>query len=121
MVNTSGNTVVANRINQGCKVTGNMEADTDIRIDGSINGNIICPSKVVIGQEGEVVGDIRCGDLTIEGKVKGNIDCSGTLYFRKTCRFEGEVRFVKLIVEEGADIRASLTRTLENGSSEGAA
>jgi cytoskeletal protein CcmA (bactofilin family) len=119
VVNTSGNTVVANRLNQGCRVEGNLFADTDIRIDGSINGDIICSSRVVIGQVGEVTGNLECADLTIEGKVQGNINCSGTLYFRKSAYFEGEVRFVKLIVEDGADIRASLTRISQNGISDG--
>lgn len=118
VVNTSGNTVVANRINQGCSVQGNIVSDTDIRIDGIITGDITCSSKVVIGQGGELKGNLECGDLTIEGKVLGNINCSGTLYFRKSAYFEGEVRFVKLIVEDGADIRASLTRIAQNGTSE---
>lgn len=119
VVNTSGNTVVANRINQGCRVEGNIISDTDIRIDGNITGDIICSSRVVIGQGGEVNGNLECGDLTIEGKVSGNANCSGTLYFRKSAYFEGKVRFVKLIVEDGADIRASLTRIAQNGITDG--
>lgn len=119
VVNTSGNTVVANRINQGCIVEGNINSDTDIRIDGIITGDITCSSRVVIGQGGEVKGNIECGDLTIEGRVWGNANCSGTLYFRKSAYFEGEVRFVKLIVEDGADIRASLTRIAQNETAQG--
>lgn len=104
-----GNTVVANRINQGCSLHGDLNADTDIRIDGCIKGNIACTSKVVIGVTGEVEGNIECTDLTIEGKLKGLVLSSGTLYFRKTSYFEGQVSFVKLIVEDGAEIKASLT------------
>ena len=109
VVNTMGNTVVANRINQGCSLHGDLNADTDIRIDGLIKGNIACTSKVVIGVTGEVEGNIDCTDLTIEGKLKGLVRSSGTLYFRKTSYFEGEVSFIKLIVEDGAEIKASLT------------
>lgn len=110
VVNALGETVVANRINNGCVLTGNLFSDTDFRIDGKINGNVTCTSKVVIGPTGEVLGDIDCTDFTIEGKVIGNVRASGTLYFRKTCFFEGSVRFMKLIVEEGAEIHADLTR-----------
>jgi len=109
VVNADGATVVANRINNGCVVTGRLTSDTDFRIDGKIYGDIDCNAKVVIGATGEVHGDIRCTDLTIEGSVTGNVYASGTLYFRKSCFFGGrEVHFVKLIVEEGADIKATL-------------
>jgi cytoskeletal protein CcmA (bactofilin family) len=110
VVNALGETVVANRINNGCVLTGHLFSDTDFRIDGKVNGNVTCTSKVVIGPTGEVHGDIDCTDLTIEGRVFGSARSAGTLYFRKTAFFEGTVRFIKLIVEEGADIKADLTR-----------
>ncbi|HNI32042.1 MAG TPA: polymer-forming cytoskeletal protein, partial [Chitinophagales bacterium] len=46
--------------------------------------------------------------LTVEGKVKGNLDINGTLYFRSTALYEGDVKYKKLIVEEGATINGSL-------------
>jgi cytoskeletal protein CcmA (bactofilin family) len=110
VVNAFGETVVANRINNGCIITGHLFSDTDFRIDGKINGNVTCTSKVVIGPTGEVHGDIDCTDLTMEGRVFGQLRVAGTLYFRKTAFFEGQVKFIKLIVEEGADINADLTR-----------
>lgn len=101
-------TMVANKINEGTTIVGNIEAATDIRIDGKINGNIICSSKVVIGNSANVQGNIKCTDLTIEGKIKGNIEINGTLFFRSNANFEGDVKYKKLIVEEGAVIIGSL-------------
>lgn len=116
VVNASGGTVVANRINLGTTVEGNITADTDIRIEGKLQGNLQCSSKVVIGPTGEMQGDINCADLTIEGKVKGNLTVSGTLYFRATAAFEGKVNYQKLIVEDGSEIKGSLTNfEAENG------
>lgn len=109
VVNASGGTVVANRVNQGTVIEGNITADTDFRIDGKVTGNIQCSSKVVIGPTGELVGDIECSDLTLEGKVVGNLKVSSVLYFRATAQFEGKVSYQKLIVEEGSEIKGSLT------------
>lgn len=120
-------TMVANKINEGTLITGDLTAQTDIRIDGKITGNIICTAKVVIGSSSQIIGNIHCNDLTIEGKIKGNIDVNGTLYLRSTAFFEGDVKYKKLIVEEGANISGSLVNVssvvkpiqpvLENGQS----
>lgn len=101
-------TMVANKINEGTTIVGNIEAATDIRIDGKINGNIICSSKVVIGSSAILQGNVKCIDLTIEGKIKGNVEVNGTLFFRNSANFEGDVKYKKLIVEEGALIIGSL-------------
>lgn len=101
-------TMVANKINEGTLISGDLSAQTDIRIDGKITGNITCASKVVIGGAAQITGNIKCNDLTLEGKVKGNLEVNGTLFFRTTAVFEGDVKYKKLIVEEGAAINGSL-------------
>ena len=101
-------TMVANKINEGTTINGDIVAQTDLRIDGKIFGNISCASKVVIGATAQITGHIKCTDLTIEGKVKGNVEVNGVLFFRTTAVFDGDVKYKKLIVEEGAGITGSL-------------
>ncbi|MEZ5054874.1 MAG: polymer-forming cytoskeletal protein [Chitinophagales bacterium] len=104
-------TMVANKINEGTIINGDIQAATDIRIDGKITGNITSTSRVVIGSSAIVLGNIKCNDLTIEGKLKGTIDVAETLFFRANAQFEGDVTYKKLIVEEGANISGSLVST----------
>jgi cytoskeletal protein CcmA (bactofilin family) len=105
---TNIETMVANKINEGTVITGDVTAETDIRLDGKILGNINCASKVVIGPVAQITGHIKCNDLTIEGRVKGNLEVTGVLFFRETAMFEGDVKYKKLMVEEGASISGSL-------------
>ena len=107
----NGETMVANRINEGTVISGDISAQTDIRLDGTIMGNIICSSKVVIGSNAHITGHITCNDLTIEGRVDGNLEVNGTLFFRSEAVFDGDVKYKKLIVEEGANITGSLVNT----------
>lgn len=101
-------TMVANKINEGTIISGDLTAQTDLRIDGKIIGNITCAAKVVIGASSKVNGHIKCNDLTIEGNLKGNVEVNGTLFFRSTSVFEGDIQYKKLIVEEGATVSGSL-------------
>lgn len=103
--------MIANLIKNGTSITGDIAAQSDLRIDGKIAGNIQCAAKVVIGNSAQILGNIKCNDLTIEGKVKGNIEVGGVLCFKANADFEGDVKYKKLVVEEGATISGSLTST----------
>jgi cytoskeletal protein CcmA (bactofilin family) len=103
--------MIANLIKNGTSITGDISAQSDLRIDGKIAGNIQCVAKVVIGSSAQILGNIKCNDLTIEGKVKGNIEVGGVLCFKANADFEGDVKYKKLVVEEGANITGSLTNT----------
>jgi len=114
VTNANGNTVMANRINKGTELRGDVYAETDIRIDGVVKGNIKCPAKVVLGSMAIIEGNITCGDLVVEGKIKGDINIKNLLYFKNTSNFEGQVSYSKIIIEEGAVIIGSLTNTGTN-------
>lgn len=98
-----------NKIAQGTKLTGTIEAKGGFRIDGRIEGSIKTPGKVVIGKEGSVEGDIECENADIEGRFKGNLKISGTLSLRSTAYIEGEAVLARLAVEPGAVFNATCT------------
>ena len=49
-----------NIIGIGTKITGDVNSNGDIRVDGSLNGKLITKGKVVIGETGKVKGEISC-------------------------------------------------------------
>ena len=96
-----------NRINDGTCLKGDITSNGYFRIDGTIEGNVKTPSKVVIGKTGVIIGTLSCKNADIEGKVKGIIDISGTLSLKSTAHIEGEVVIGKLAVEPGAVFNAT--------------
>ncbi len=62
-----------NKIAQGTKIKGNIEAKGCFRIDGCVEGSVKTPGKVVIGKEGCVKGELECENADIEGKFSGNL------------------------------------------------
>jgi len=96
-----------NRINEGTVLKGDITSNGYFRIDGTIEGNVKTPSKVVIGKTGVVIGTLSCKNADIEGKVKGIVDVSGTLSLKSTAHIEGEVVIGKLSVEPGAVFNAT--------------
>lgn len=96
-----------NRINSGTKIVGDISSKGFFRIDGTIEGNVNTPSKVVLGKTGVITGALTCENADIEGRFKGNLDVSGTLSLKSTAHIEGEVIVGKLSVEPGATFNAS--------------
>jgi cytoskeletal protein CcmA (bactofilin family) len=98
-----------NKISQGTKIKGNIEAKGCFRIDGCVEGIVKTPAKVVIGKDGSVNGELECENADIEGKFNGTLKISGTLSLRSTAVIEGEATVSKLAVEPGATFNATCT------------
>ncbi len=96
-----------NRITEGSSIKGDIVSDTNIRIDGSILGNITTSKKVVIGEKGKVDGILESENADIEGRFTGKITINETLTIKSTAIIEGEVIAGKLAIEPGASFNAS--------------
>ncbi|MFQ3676292.1 MAG: polymer-forming cytoskeletal protein [Endomicrobiia bacterium] len=92
----------ANMILAGTIITGDVQCNGDIRIDGSLNGNLCTKGKVVVGTTGAIKGDINCSNCDIEGNFEGKITVNELLSFKATARFIGEIITNKLAIEPGA-------------------
>lgn len=93
---------VHNTVTTGTKIVGKITSDSDFRLDGEIEGDIICKGKVVIGAKGFVKGSITCSNAEVTGKVKGNLQVSDTLTLRSTAIIDGDVITKLLVVESNA-------------------
>ena len=89
-------------INAGTVLKGDIKSNNDIRIDGTIIGNIFCQSKIVIGVNGDVQGDIEGNQADVVGKVTGNIKTKDLLQLRGECQINGDVQAGKLQIEPTA-------------------
>ena len=106
------NTIVSepgltNQIKKGTKIQGNLSSESDVRIDGTIEGNLNVKGKVIIGHTGEIIGDIACAICEISGKVKGKLSIDGSLTLKSSANFTGEMATKKLIIEPGAVFNGS--------------
>jgi cytoskeletal protein CcmA (bactofilin family) len=89
-------------IAEGLTLSGDIEAEGDIRIDGTVTGNVYCKSKVVIIATGRVIGDIEAINIDVHGYVKGNITTKELLSLKANCRIEGNLRTDRLQIEPNA-------------------
>ena len=89
-------------IGKGTVVDGDVRVQNSLRIDGKINGNVRTTDTVVVGKEGEVVGQIQAKHVLLAGRVQGNIAVSGKVFLEATASVFGDVKASRLVVDEGA-------------------
>ena len=102
MQNEKANGNAATLIGAGTTLKGDISSNSDLRIDGTIIGNIHCTAKIVIGTNGVVEGDISGAQADIVGKVSGNIRAKELLQLRGECVVSGNIYAGKLQVEPSA-------------------
>ena len=97
----------SNRINHGTKIKGEINAEGNIRIDGEIEGDIICKAKLVIGEEAKIIGNIDAQNAEIIGDVKGNITVKELLVLKQGANVKGDLFSDKITIESGAVFNGS--------------
>jgi cytoskeletal protein CcmA (bactofilin family) len=92
----------ATLISAGTTVQGDIKGDNDIRIDGTIHGNVYSSSKIVVGPTGYIEGNINGKQADITGKVQGNISVEDVLQLRGQCNVQGNIAAGTLQVDPTA-------------------
>jgi cytoskeletal protein CcmA (bactofilin family) len=97
-------------IGPGMRIEGDLATDGTVRVEGTIIGTIKAGKAVVLGQSGEVVGDIFTRDAVIGGRVKGTLVADSRLELQASCLVEGEIRAraSHLQLEEGANFNGQI-------------
>lgn len=89
-------------IGAGTTLKGDIQSQQDLRIDGTVIGNIKSVSKIIIGQGGVVEGDLESAQCDVNGKVNGNIRCRELLQLRGESAVSGNLYAGKLQIEPSA-------------------
>jgi cytoskeletal protein CcmA (bactofilin family) len=112
-VQPSGASIIA----AGTTVKGDISSNGDIRIDGTLQGNIQSTAKVVIGANGVVDGDISGQQADIMGKINGTIKVKELLQLKGGCTVMGNIHAAKLQIETNANFNGQCHMTSGGGAS----
>lgn len=96
------NVGVVNQIASSTKLVGDIQTDSDIRIDGSLKGNLSTSGRLIVGPSGTLNGEILCKSAEIEGNIEGKINVKELLSLKSTSNLKGEVTTGQLMIEPGA-------------------
>jgi cytoskeletal protein CcmA (bactofilin family) len=117
--NETDNTTI-NLISNGTDITGDVKSNGDIRIDGTLSGNLNTKGKVVIGPTGKVTGEVICKNSEVSGIVEGKITVGQLLNLKASSKILGDIVTSKLSIEPGAKFTGTCKMS-DSDSNEGVA
>lgn len=101
--NEEENSTAVNIISTGTAFEGKFRSTGSLRIDGSFKGELEIGSKLVIGPQGRVDGQVICRSAEVEGTVEvSTLTVSESLTLKASAMIKGDISADKLIIEQGA-------------------
>ncbi len=100
------------RIGKSVVICGEVKGNEDLTVDGQVEGTIsLSESRLTIGPNAHVTADLSAKDVLIMGHVQGNVSASGRVELRAGCSVEGDIRALRLAVEDNAVFRGKVDLT----------
>ncbi len=82
-------------------VNGSLRGEGELHIDGWVQGDIRC-TRLTVGREATVDGNVAAEEVIVRGKVKGVIG-GNRVILMDSARVESDIFHKRLSVEEGAE------------------
>ena len=95
-------TDAVNRIVEGTTFEGNICSQSNMRIDGTFEGDITTKGRLVVGPKGSIKGNVMCAHCEVEGTMEGQIEVAELMALKASAKVAGTVYYGQLSVEAGA-------------------
>jgi len=95
---SAATTVIA----KGTTIEGKFACGENVRLDGTIHGEVKVEKRFVMGDGSYVQGNIVALNAAIKGKIKGDIHVKEALHLMDTAIIEGNITAKTMVVDEGA-------------------
>ena len=100
------------RIGKSIVVRGEVKGAEDLIIDGRVEGTVqLGDNRLTIGPNANVAADLMARDVLVQGQVQGNILATGRVELRAGCLVEGDVRALRLAIEDNAGFHGKVDLT----------
>jgi cytoskeletal protein CcmA (bactofilin family) len=101
-------------IGQGIEISGQVQFNDRLQVDGKITGKVTSESGVLtVGESGLIEAQVDVGTCIIYGRIEGDLSSSTRIEIRKTGRVHGDIITPSLLIEEGAILNGMVKMTIE--------
>lgn len=104
-------------LDRGSRIQGELTFEDTFRLDGRLEGKIESSGDLVIGEGGEIEGELAVGRLFVSGTLRGTATAAERIEVTATGKVYADLVAPVLVVEEGAFLqgRCSMERASAKG------
>ncbi|MFH1379146.1 MAG: polymer-forming cytoskeletal protein [bacterium] len=92
---------------------GTISTKGMLRVDGRIDGGINEAAELIIGNTGQIQGDVNAKTVIVGGKITGNISAGKNIELLTKAQVYGDIRTPQLSIAEGAVFEGNCVMTTE--------
>lgn len=98
-----------NVIGKGTIIQGNIVAEGDLLIEGTVRGDVTTKTTLIVGKSCVIEGNILADHAEVAGQVKGTVQALGLLIIKSSSMIDGDVLTKNLNVESGSTFNGRFT------------
>jgi cytoskeletal protein CcmA (bactofilin family) len=91
-----------NLLSADVEIKGSIKFQSELTIDGKVEGEISSNGVLTVGENAEIKGEIKTKSVTVLGKVHGNITVEERCELKSHAVLYGDLKATRLVIEEGA-------------------
>jgi len=88
-------------LGKGSRVSGKLNFEGTVRVDGQVEGEIAAQDTLIVGERAVVTAQISGATIIIRGKVTGDINARKRVEIRAPGRLFGNIVTPSLVIHEG--------------------
>lgn len=104
------------RIAPGLIVRGKLTGNEPVQVDGTVEGDVVVDSQVVVGHGGKVTGRIEARSVLIEGHLDGDLAASEKAEVSASGSTEGDIEAPRVVIAEGAYFKGNVKMGRPSGA-----
>ncbi len=98
-----------NILSSDVEIKGKLRFSNELVVDGRIEGEVNSEGDLTVGENAQIVGDIKTRNVVVFGRVQGNITVTDRCELKQNAQLHGDVMAGRLAIEEGATFMGSST------------
>ena len=89
-------------LDAGSHIEGELRFEDTFRIDGRLDGGVVSDGVLIVGERGEIEGEIKVRRIYVSGTLRGRVEADEYLEIAPTGRVFADLEVTSLKIEEGA-------------------
>jgi cytoskeletal protein CcmA (bactofilin family) len=105
-------------LDNGSHLEGELRFDASFRVDGKLTGRVDSAGDLIVGETGEVDGELKVGQIFISGTVRGTIRATRRVQITPHGKVFAEIDTPALVIDDGAifEGRCAMSREETRGA-----
>ena len=101
-------------LDHGSYLEGELRFDASFRVDGKLTGKVSSEGDLIVGDSGEIEGELKVGQIFISGTVRGTIRATRRVQIAPNGKVFAEIDTPALIIEDGATFEGRCAMSRED-------